>query len=210
MRCPNCGGLNSESAKWCGQCLASFDASRSSPSREIAVGPDHVESLPAVDDQEVRPGWTCPACHATNPISLDVCTDCGTGIFDAIRSTSLAAPGVKGSPELALALSILPGVGHLYLKRVGEGVLRLLLGVWWLGTAVAIPSGSGVLTLLRILFLIAVAALALVSMLETYRQASEPRAEPILAGRPLLFWTLGMIGVLTVGLMLAAMGAAPQ
>lgn len=231
MRCPNCGGLNADNAKWCGQCLVRFDRgapagirSEQGPTSEAppVASPEAADLLGELRDlgdtgaaglppgqaapelSEDSRAWRCPTCGARNAIAEDRCRECGTGLFEAFRSKLAVSRGVKGSPELAAGLSVVPGLGHLYLRRPAEAALRFILAVWWAGTAWAIPAEPAASLPVRILFIFATVALVGLSMFDAYRQASDLQARPILGGRILLYWSLAMIAILTLGLMFAA------
>lgn len=221
MRCPNCGGLNKDDAKWCGQCLMRFDritaggpASASGPPASISpavpASPQQARTealaspavAPAFGDEEGRAlaTWKCPVCLTENPLTLDVCSSCGTSLFEAFRAGTSKTAGVRGNPTVAAALSVLPGAGHIYLRRIGDASARLLIAAWWVGTAFAVSGRSPASLMVRVVFWLALVALATISAFDAYRQAEEPKAKPLLSSRLLLYWSLGMLGVLVLGL----------
>lgn len=252
MRCPNCGGLNPDDARWCGQCFIRFDgtreqsaSARTPPSSDIAVNPEEPAETPDSDGSRLDidasseltalnitgvtwgplpgedplkpaettapapravPGgdeatWKCPVCQTVNEITAEQCRTCGRSFWQTLRTQTSRPKAIKGNPVLASLLSLLPGAGHLYLRRFGESVARLILSAWWLSTAIVL-SGPRPVTVNRTFFLLAFVALVVISMIETYRQADDPDAPPLLSSRVLFYWSLGMMLVLFLGIVL--------
>lgn len=211
MRCPNCGGLNKDGAEWCGQCLTRFGPGI--PAAAPAAGPHFGPAAPAAASQaaDVAQGsstpsatWQCPVCLAENPLTADVCSSCGTLLFEALRSETSKPAGVKANPTVAAVLSLVPGGGHLYLRRIADAVARLLIALWWAATAFAVSGRNPALFMVRTLFWLAFVALAVICGFDAYRQAEEPEAKPVLSSRLLLYWSLGMLAVLAFGLSIIA------
>lgn len=151
--------------------------------------------------------WRCTVCLNENPLTADICSSCGTGFFDVLRSTTSKRLGVKGNPAVAAALSIIPGAGHVYLRRIGEAAARLMIAVWWAGTALAVSGRRPATLMVRVLFWLALVALAAISAFDAYRQADDPDATSTLSSRLLLYWSLGMLVILVFGLTVVTFSA---
>jgi hypothetical protein len=220
MRCPNCGGFNPEDASWCGQCYARFDGRRVkgtssgeaselqeafaslAPSNfEVTEGPfaeTLEESKPAGSSSRLP--WACSVCGTSNSLELNRCRACGSSIAQTFGGLTAPEPAATlRDPKVAAALSIVPGAGHLYLGQTAQGVVRLILAAWWLGTAFVLSAEA--LSPIRLLFLSAWAFLAGVSVIDAYRAAGADRRPPILSRQMILYLSLALIAILTFGTM---------
>lgn len=216
MRCPNCGALNPEDAQWCNQCLTSFRR----PMRIIADPPEAAEAMDAPEtagsatsvEEAEEPGgplqvresgrWKCPVCEAHNLADANRCSTCGTDLFSFFGRKATPEPVVTGrSPIVAALLSVVPGVGHIFLARFAEGVGRLVLAIWWFGSAVFL-STFPLMRLVGLLFYLASLALVTVSMLDAYAAGTDPRRPPILSRTLIYYSSLGLLGILIAGSMI--------
>jgi ribosomal protein L40E len=229
VRCPRCRAGNPDLADWCGQCLMRFGAPIPAPAPppvpagqpEVAAGvrgggdgapptpgrPPDLARTVAV--QLVPPGsagirkvgerleWTCRACDAVNPVDDMLCRRCGSSMLDLFRP---AAPRAPRDGRVALALSLVCGLGHWYAGAPGQAVSRLLLWLWWLGTAAAFRSRpEAALTLVEVSFAAAALGLWVASALDAWRLARRER--PLLRPRALAAVAAALILILVVGVL---------
>lgn len=241
MRCPRCGATNPAAADWCGQCLMRFGApipaapppAGVAPPAEPAAGrsggdgdapappgpPDLAQTV-AVRFAASRAGpvrkagdrleWTCQACGTVNPIDEMACRVCASSMIELFRPTETAWPA--RDPTLAAWLSAVPGLGSWYAGQPAQGVARFLVWLWWLSTTVAFWSRpEPAFVLVKVAFLLATAALWVLSAVDAHRLAA--RRRPLLGPRPLAGAAAGLCLVLVVGLAatlgLARSGARP-
>ena len=147
--------------------------------------------------------WRCIQCGTSNHIDVVVCSVCG-GTF----ATTVAEPELRrpSDPNTAALLSMLfPGVGHAYIGDWGAAIARSVLGLWVGALALVmivsdgIPGSIG----LAIVFGFAAAGLWLIAAHDAYRSSGGQEALVILRGRRYLYVTVGLLGALFMGLMLA-------
>lgn len=224
MRCPNCDALNPDDAKWCGLCFTPFERDEAAegeslPELEVNIPPTVVPPSPPEVERawqrvgetlgegggEKKAAWECPVCEATNSLEADRCGACGITIYDAFARARAEAARPPKDPRAAAALSVLPGVGHLYLGLVAEGVVRVVLAVWWLGSAVLLSGAPSSLGPVRAIFILAVAGLVVVSVIDAFRAASTPGTPAILSRKVILYSALGVVGLSTFGALMSAL-----
>lgn len=219
MHCPRCNALNPDDAKFCSLCLQklgeeqppvpddrvplvrvpeenpkeqpAWDLARSTapPSGQMASGP--------LRKTEAGVSWFCPSCDTENPISVNTCRVCGSTIFDAFRPRQADVPRLDKSANVAGLLSAIPGVGHLYLGSLSEGITRLMLGAWWFGTSFLLPAITPILLMTKLIFVLASLALAGLSVFDAYRLAEDPKSLPLLNRKLIFFASLGLF-ILTI------------
>jgi ribosomal protein L40E len=230
MNCPRCRAVNPDRADWCGQCLMRFGAPIPAPPPGTAApepgggvlaggdgataAPAHppdlgrtiaVQLVPAAAAGIRKVGehleWTCRACEAVNPIDEVLCRRCGTSMLELFRPS--ATRRVPRDRRVALALSLLPGLGHWYAGAAGQGLARLALFLWWLAVAAAVRSRpEAAFLLVKGCFAGAALALWVLSALDAERLAR--RARPLLGARALAVAAGVLCLVLVVGLLAAA------
>ena len=136
LRCPKCGALVLEGARWCGLCFAPLGASAEEASPEpeatevAADGAIEGGGAPSdgaatgdeVASKEAVPVWACPTCDNENPIDVEICPACGTA-FGELFSDERERPNV--SPESATVAGLLPGLGHIKCGLAEEGIARM-------------------------------------------------------------------------------------
>ncbi|HEV8682876.1 MAG TPA: hypothetical protein VGS09_08900 [Actinomycetota bacterium] len=227
-RCPNCGGLVGADAEWCGQCFARLDRTGRAPGvpegakRPAPPGepPEEVQPaeagspLQAAVEAEAGGGgggavrrtaqglvWTCPRCDLANPIELRICTRCGAR-FESLFTQPEQGPRID--PGRAARLSLLfPGAGHIAAGRTADGVARAVVFAWVALTVVAIlvmrgGFRPGPLLPVLLLYLAAAAVVYGVTAVDARRAVDgEP---PLLTSRMLLYG-VGVLILLTVGVM---------
>ncbi|HWC33051.1 MAG TPA: zinc ribbon domain-containing protein [Actinomycetota bacterium] len=207
-RCPRCGGLVGEDARWCGQCLARLDVDepRSSatesgterpPRREASDRPLPPQGGP-IEVEDGRALWSCPSCGARNPLDDDVCPRCGR-TFASLFQEPAPPPHIEARRAAALSL-LAPGVGHFAAGRIAEGIARLIVFAYALGTALVVRLATGIrsagpLVPLGWLSLAAAVALYVTSAVDAARVAD--RRDPVLSNRALLYGAIGLM-MLTV------------
>lgn len=205
-RCPSCGALVTWDAEWCGQCLTVL-SERARPAPATGTPEPSVPHAPATTavaqtepshaiatETPEGPSWTCPACGEANALSLDACTVCGTSFKALFRSEERL---VDLDPRRATISSLmLPGLGHIRLGRVAEGIARLVVFAWAVATAAMVllsapAEGLGPLGLLAAMFALAALAVYVLSAVDARRAAE--RAEPVLSTRALLYGSAGLV-----------------
>jgi Double zinc ribbon len=210
-KCPRCGALLLSDAKFCGQCFLSFrPAGRSRreippppPRPDLAAQPEVGATAPpegrsaVVTPERRAPGWPCPVCGFLNPLDRNVCQVCTTpfaALFEEQR------PEAKRDPQrIGRASLMLPGLGHIQAGRVGEGVARALLFLWWFVGAISLfvfRSPNGPLVPLAGIFLIAAATVYAFSAVDAKRLAHGEAQ--ILPARLLLYGSAVLV-MLAVG-----------
>jgi hypothetical protein len=215
-RCPNCGGLVGEDARWCGQCLTPLDAEAleaaprppgpsAGPTERGSAGPGpraaptaSAGSAPRLSGP-IRPGpqgvvWECPTCQTESPIDATTCQGCETP-FARLLEEERRDPQVE--PARATRLSLLfPGLGHAAAGRGAEGLARAVVFAYAFATALTIVimrAGAGFGPFLPLLLISATAAIGLyaVTALDAGRL---PRGEdPILSTRVLLYGAVALM-----------------
>jgi RNA polymerase subunit RPABC4/transcription elongation factor Spt4 len=213
-RCPSCGALVSGDAAWCGQCYVSLSeeqtppeqaSSDEAPSPETAAtaetgpGDEAAEAAESPEPQEGGPAWPCPVCEHRNSMDLNVCPVCGTPFGRLFEEPEVRR---QIEPKDAAAWSILlPGVGHLKAGRRADGVARLVLFAWVVGTlAVMLISrfgtgGLGPTASFVYLFVIVAVLLYVESAVDAYRVAAGD--DPLVSSR-MLMWAVVAVVMLLV------------
>jgi hypothetical protein len=215
-RCPECGALVSDDARWCGQCFRSLIQPVPEPEHEPASatlvsepepGPTSITAPVTGSVPKATPTWPCPACGNENPLELDVCEVCGTSFAAMMRQGE--AP-LRTDPKEAVRWSLIfPGLGHRKAGRGPDGLARgvlfalvlsmtILTGLSGLSTAV----GVGIF----VLYLVATVVVYVGSAIEASRIAQG--GEPFISARQLLWVTvaliLGSVALLALSVVFAA------
>ena len=228
MRCPGCGATNPDSAAWCSLCLKVFTGSSpGSPAPPAgSPAPPPGPASPPVGSPARQPAgrplspgvrvsgrgrdatWTCPDCGTANPIDQTGCPTCGASLYRLLGSSE---PGGESRPprnhRVAAVLSVVPGLGHLYLGLGGQAAMRLLLAVWWAGTALAIDPAVGVFRPLRLIYVLALVALVAVSARDAQREAKAPGSRPLLDRRAVVWACGGLVALSVLWLILGTAAA---
>ena len=200
-RCPTCGALVAADAEWCGQCFTPLRvAEPDAPGAAAAVGErpaaSSAEALGgAIQIEDGKPSWTCPACETRNPIEASVCTTCGTP-FGRLLEEPESLPDVD--PQTAAVWSMaLPGLGHWKLGRRGDAIARFAMFGWSFGALLVLlvsrfgKGGLGATMPLFLLFLGASVAIYVLSAVDAYRIAGGE--QPLVGSRALLWTSAGLI-----------------
>lgn len=175
------------------------------PGTEAAPVPREAEEPSAPADPGAAT-WECPVCAASNPITADRCSTCGTTIFTAFGHTP--GPDRKKVTEgkdasVAALMSVVPGAGHFYLGLHGEGAGRLVLAVWWAASVLLLNGAPVTVAPIRIVLIIGVVALSVASIIDAYRAVVSPDEPPILGRKAILYSSLAAVMLLAVGAVLA-------
>ena len=196
-RCPSCGALAASDAEWCGQCLRPLregvgtgSAMPATEGHAGSTGTAGAVSMPTGADGQPR--WTCPVCEHVNPLERDRCERCDTPFTRLFEEPE--AP-VEVDPARAMAWSILlPGLGHRMVGRTLDGVARMVLFAWVVGTLVVlVASGvSGATAPLLLLYLVALVCLEVTSAVDARRLAAGE--EPLVSSRALLWGAVALVG----------------
>jgi hypothetical protein len=227
-RCPSCGALAAADADWCGQCyhpLTPPKAARREHAVAVGSGPaqfymDEPPSAvsvgalaapePPVELPKRAPTWPCAVCGTDNQLERDTCAVCGAS-FGKLFDEQRAKP--QTSPKEAVARSLLfPGLGHLHAGKASEGLARMVLFLWAVGTAAVMLLGSAghsssALVPLGIFFLVVALFLYASSAFDAYRIAAGDR--PLLSTRALLYGTVVLI-MISVGALFVLVTRAAQ
>lgn len=233
IRCPSCGAANRAGADWCGQCLKRFTAPPppppvravpDAPVEEAARGAAVPAGEPGAQtqpegtgtDQPTRRGaftvvgrkvtWTCARCETVNDINQTLCPVCGATLADTVRPEE---PHIKERDPGTVAMYSLffPGAGHAYLGLWGQAIARAVLSLWVVTVALYTAIQGGSSRIIAVIFGLAAFGLWAVAAHDAYREAtSDPRAV-ILKPRMFLYVTLGLLGLLFVLIVLAALSA---
>lgn len=134
ITCTACGASNPDSSDWCNQCFSAFAAPEpATPDPQPAAAPPAAApESPSIDPETmtlpvevqdggetgVGPSWTCKTCDSPNSIDTNICSVCGTSIFDAFAPPAREVASVP--PGTAMAWALLPGGGHF---KTGHGVV---------------------------------------------------------------------------------------
>jgi hypothetical protein len=154
-----------------------------------------------------RPTWICPACSEANPLELEICRVCGTPFRTLLQEPEKAS---QVEPAVAMRRSLMfPGLGHVAVGRVAEGVARATLFLWSVGTALfalsargSATSGLGPMAPMAIMFVLAAVVVYGLSAVDAQRAADG--RPPVLSTRFLLYGAAGLVilSVLSLGLLI--------
>lgn len=139
--------------------------------------------------------WRCHVCDAWNPIERTTCSTCSAPF--AAETTSGPEPGELVDESVALlAAALLPGLGHILMKRTGVGIARALLYVTWLVGGLlllfsAARAGQSALPSAPLLLgAVALWAATLLDTITLHRGTGQELLQP----RVLLWLTVGVMG----------------
>lgn len=212
-RCPSCGGLVAADAEWCGQCYSSLvrepdapapqdpqDAAGVEPTSRAPAGSTSVAAA-AGTGVEVTGGkasWDCPVCGERNPIEAGDCETCQTPFARLFEEPS---SGPEVEPRTAALWSLaFAGLGHWKAGLRAEGVARMVLFAWTLGTVLVVLAGggaSGASTPLFALYLVSAIAIYVLSAVDAYRVAD---GVPQLVSSRVLLWASAALVLVSIAL----------
>lgn len=226
LDCPNCNAVNPDDAKWCSLCLEPFEEDDTESSLEIEIPPLRIppeshevekaweavvrglDGSPPSGASSVT-SWPCPVCGSLNPVEADICASCGTDLIRAVlKRAEPSRTQVSGDPRIAAALSIVPGAGHIYLRRTSDGIVRLVLAFWWLGSGLLLAGAPPAVAPVRALFFIALAGLILISVVDAFRTAVASEAKPLLGRRAIVLSSIAVVTLTAFGAFLAIVSAS--
>ena len=203
-RCPACGGLVAPDAEWCGQCFAPLAPSPVGPAgagdRGGALAGGRLAatvSTPGGGSVEVAEGkatWDCAVCGDRNPIETSLCGTCQTPfarLFERPDERVRIQPRTAALWSLAFA-----GLGHWKAGQRPDGVARMVLFAWTLGTVVVVlasrsGAGFGSTLSLFVLYLGASTTIYVLSAVDAYRAADE--LPPLVSSRVLLWASAALV-----------------
>ncbi len=215
-RCPSCGGLVAPDAEWCGQCFAKLGTGEPSPpaapdlpsapetggeaskTGPVSGAPSASLATPGGGALEVTSGeatWDCPVCGERNALQASVCGVCETPfarLFERPTERPQVPPRTAAMWSLAFA-----GLGHWKSGHRADGVARIVLFAWTLGTVLVIllslPDGGGFgrAGQLFVLYLAATASVYVESAVDAARVAGG--RPPMVSSRTLLWWSAGLV-----------------
>lgn len=215
MRCGACGASNPETARWCGQCLAPIVTPSPEPGEPDArptAGDEPPARTPGASSEGFRRAgdtleWACPACGEWTPIEVLECRVCATPLSARWLRAERPQPADTrfGEPwAVAFLLSVVvPGAGHIGLRRYGTGVGRAVLYAVWLAGGVGLLAAGGRQAAMAAAPLLAGALLLWGASLADLQALRAGRRE-LLAGRVLLWLVVAVIGLSVVGIFAAA------
>lgn len=211
MRCPTCGARNSPRAEWCSQCYAALGES-TEPSGPVDEADAPVEPAPGAtvgrqtdegEPDEVAHGfrqgddgleWGCAVCGAWNDLDAAVCGTCGEPFARTIAGGDEPDLTPRDPSTVLLASVVLPGAGHIALGRVGDGVVRAVTYLLWIGGALILLRGATPL-LPVVPLLVGALGLLAVSVRDAVHLA-EGGADQFLSPRVFLWLVVGVVGAL--------------
>jgi hypothetical protein len=227
IRCPSCGAINRAGADWCGQCLKRFTAPPAPPpARAVPEAPSEgVPEVAAPQPATEMPGaaqptrrgaftvigrkvtWTCARCETVNDINQTLCPVCGATLADTVRPDE---PRIKERDPGTVAMYSLffPGAGHAYLGLWGQAIARTVLSLWVVTVALYTAVQGGSSRVIAVIFALAAFALWAIAAHDAYREATSDARSVILKPRMFLYVTLGLLGLLFVLIVLAAISAS--
>jgi hypothetical protein len=217
VRCSSCGGLLAPDAEWCGQCFAPVRKAEPvaipeppSPTAPDAAGAGATRA--SVSSAVATPGgggvevvggtasWDCPVCQARNSIEASECAVCQTPFARLFQSPE-DQPSIE--PRTAALWSLgFAGLGHWRAGLRAEGVARMILFAWTLGTVLVIlvsrsGGGFGAAGSLFALYVISAVAIYALSAVDAYRTAA---GMPALVPSRMLLWSSAVLILLSIAL----------
>lgn len=231
MRCPSCGAQNPDSASWCSQCYATLPGAGGTtpaqqageagtgggePAPPAGAGADDATSSRLADDELAdgfrRAGgtveWECPKCWTWSAVEDLRCRACDTPL-SARWMTAPDRPAVDprfSEPWVVAFLlsAVVPGAGHIGLRRFGTGIARAVLyAVWLLGATGLLVSGGRAAGFAAAPLFGGALLLWAGSMYDL--QALRTSRPELLAGRTLLWVVVAVTGLSISGVFAAAM-----
>jgi hypothetical protein len=211
-------------AEWCGQCFQPVarpaPPEPPAPDRPPAGSTEPADSPEAADDDtsetpnraatvampgggglEVAGGtasWDCPVCAARNPIEASACSVCGASFARLFQSPEQERPSIDPKSAALWSLAF-AGLGHWRAGLRAEGVARMILFAWTLGTVLVIlvSSGGGFGAGWSLFGLYAIAAIGIyvLSAVDAYRVAAG--LDPLVPSRMLL-WSSAVLILLSI------------
>jgi hypothetical protein len=158
-------------------------------------------AMPGGGGVEVAGGtasWDCSVCAARNPIEENVCSVCGASFARLFQSPEQERPSVEPKSAALWSLAF-AGLGHWRVGLRAEGVARMILFAWTLGTVVIIlvSSGGGFGSGWSLFGLYAIAAIGIyvLSAIDAYRAAAG--LDPLVPSRMLL-WSSAVLILLSI------------
>jgi hypothetical protein len=143
---------------------------------------------------EGRAAWDCPVCGERNPIEASLCGTCQTS-FTRLFEREHEGPGVE--PRTAAMWSLLfAGLGHWKAGQRPDGLARIVLFAWTLGTVIVVlssrsGSGLGSSSSLFFLYLASASAIYVLSAIDAYRAAEG--IPPLVSSRVLLWASAALV-----------------
>lgn len=193
-RCPNCGGLVAPEAEWCGQCFAALERVRPQRAAGAAAVAVATPGGGAVEVAEGKAAWDCPVCGNRNPIEASLCAACQTP-FARLFEQPEERPGVEPR-SAALWSLVFAGLGHWKVGQRPDGLARMVLFAWTLGTVLVVlasrsGSGLGSTSSLFVLYLGSAGAIYVLSAVDAYRAAEG--VAPLVSSRVLLWASAALV-----------------
>jgi hypothetical protein len=191
-------------AEWCGQCFQPVarpgpvagterPAPPTSPDASETVDAAEAADLPVAPESPVRPTtvkmpggggvevaggtatWGCSVCDARNPIEAAECSVCGASFARLFQAPEQERPSVDPK-QAALWSLVFAGLGHWRVGLRAEGVARMILFAWTLGTVLVIlvssEGGFGAGWSLFGLYAISAIGIYVLSAVDAYRAAA--------------------------------------
>jgi hypothetical protein len=199
LRCANCGGLVAAGAEWCGQCFAPLGTRPAGDERAPVAANGRASAAAAsgggaVEVIEGKATWDCPVCGDRNPIEASLCATCQTPfarLFEVPEDRHRIRPSTAALWSLAFA-----GLGHWKVGQRPDGIARIVLFAWTLGTVVIVlssrsASGFGSTASLFVLYLGSASAIYVLSAVDAYRAAEG--IPPIVSSKVLLWASAALV-----------------
>ncbi len=154
--------------------------------------------------------WRCELCETWNPLERTTCSSCRSPFARTIAPTAeVELPDVDETTAVIVSM-LLPGAGHLMLKRTGAGILRMILYVSWLvgGLLLLRAAASSSQSLVPAAPLLLGALAVLVASAVEVQQMTTDNDLTILTPRVTLWLVVGVLGMLMMSFLGAALTAS--
>jgi hypothetical protein len=147
-----------------------------------------------------KASWDCPVCGERNPIEASECGVCRTPfgrLFERAEERTSIEPRTAALWSLGFA-----GLGHWRAGLRAEGVARMILFAWTLGTVLVIlvsasEGGFGAAWSLLALYVISAVGIYALSAIDAYRVAA---GTPALVPSRVLLWSSAVLILLSIAL----------
>lgn len=155
--------------------------------------------------------WICATCATVNPMDSLTCTVCGASLAELFKTEgSEGSEAGKKDPEIATILSaILPGAGHFYAGRHGDGFARAVLFLTSFGFGIGLlaqtsgKKGAGLALVVEVPFFLAALGIWAVTLVDA--RSATRGGRQIITTQILFYTTLALTGLLVLGVLVLAM-----
>jgi hypothetical protein len=156
--------------------------------------------------------WRCEVCESWNPIEVLRCRSCGQPFARTVGDEEPEPSSYVSESTALVASMLLPGLGHVLMKRTATGVGRAILySTWVVGGALLLVSaiGAGQAALPAIPLLLGALIIWAGSLYDTLHLHRGSGTE-LLRPRILLWLAVVVIGMLLLSFLGSALTVAPR